>query len=437
MLLLGGAVHSDNRGVSALGLASLANLRRAFPEARLIVASSGTSTHVPIHVSGETFEVEISWIRLARSLRLRGGTRHLDALRKLRRWIPRSVHRWISNRAFEQLQEADVILDISGGDSFTEIYGQQRFQSQVGLKQLVLAMKKPLVLLPQTFGPFTSHQARRITRRILCGSLLVASRDLDGVEQLQQLAGPDIRPRLASCPDVAFILQPVPVKQSELPVLLRRHREGPIIGLNVSGWLYSGHAHIPLSVDYRNVVSELVRWVMSLPQARLLLVPHVFGPNRPNAPQAREVSDHEVCQLVQQQWAARFGDRIERVQLPMGAAELKYLIGHCDFFIGARMHSCIAAASQCIPTATLAYSRKAEGVFGMVGAGAMVVDMRQATVKHLIKRIESLFHQRNRLRHVLQTQMSEAKEAVDTFFAGRLRSVLIDRGIVKGPIQPN
>lgn len=431
MLLLGGAIHNANRGVGALGSASLMNLRRVFPQARLIVANSGLGTNVQVRAGAETFRVETSWISPSRVLRHRGGTRHLNALRRLRRWVPGYLHRLISNRTFEQLQDADVVLDICGGDSFAEIYGQQRFQSQVAVKQLVLTMHKPLVLLPQTFGPFTSAQARGTARRIVRDSLLVATRDLGGSERLERLAGADVRPRLASCPDVAFALQPTALEPGQLPSLLRRPREGPIIGLNVSGWLHTGHAHIALGADYREVISAIIQWAMSIPRARLLLVPHVFGPHRPEAAPERDTSfdssDLEACRIVQEQWAARFGERIGHVQRPLGPGELKYIIGRCNFFIGARMHSCIAAASQEIPTVVLAYSRKAEGVFGMIGADSMVVDMRCSTVTDVIERIKDLYRRRDGLERVLRMHVPAAKEAVREFFAERLRSVLVGR----------
>jgi len=436
MLLLGGNPHSDNRGVSALGLASLANLHAAFPQARLIVADSGLAERVSLPVNGEAFDVEKSWIRPCRSVRRRSGTRHLSLLRRLQPWMPRSVHSRICSRAFKQLREADVVLDLSGGDSFADLYGERRFQKEASIKQLALAMRKPLVLLPQTFGPFTSGRAIRAARRIIRSSVLVASRDLGGTQQLEQLAGPEIGSRLASCPDVAFTLEPAPIGQEQLPALLRSHRHGPVIGLNVSGWLYTRQSHVPLAVEYRDLVSAIIRWVTSLPRSKLLLLPHVFGPNRAVEPSAfgigLDASDLEASLLVQQQWQDRFGSRLECVRQPMGATQLKYVIGHCDFFIGARMHACIAAASQCVPTLVLGYSRKAEGVFGMIGARSMIADMREATVQGLMAQTIALFRRRNTLRDVLRAQMSGTKEAVTTFFEERLPSALSNVGLAQG-----
>ena len=49
----------------------------------------------------------------------------------------------------------------------------------------------------------------------------------------------------------------------------------------------------------------------------------------------------------------------------------KAVIGQCDFFIGSRMHACIAALSQGVPCVGVAYSMKFAGVFDTVGMERM------------------------------------------------------------------
>jgi len=429
VLLLGCPVRSANRGVSALGLACLANLRRAFPEARLIAGNSGLGERTLVQAGNEAFEVETTWFGPSRRLRPRSGTRYLDILRRLQRWVPRAVCRWVSDRTFEQLQDADVVMDICGGDSFGETYGLGQFRNQIATKDLALAMGKALVLLPQSFGPFASKEALRAARRTIGGSVLAASRDADGVEQLQRLLGSDARPRLASCPDVAFTLEPVPVEADALPRLLRRRPEGVLFGLNVSGLLHSRSGGLPLSADYRAVIGGVVDWMLSHPGSGLLLVPHVYGASRPRASsdgRPADGSDLDACRLVQAEWSGRFPGRVECLESPMDAARLKFIIGQCDFFVGARMHSCIAAASQCVPTAVLAYSQKAQGVFGMIQAESMVVDLRQLSCEGAVRRVARLYENRVELRQMLVTEVPGARLAVRSFFSVTLRDALAD-----------
>ena len=46
----------------------------------------------------------------------------------------------------------------------------------------------------------------------------------------------------------------------------------------------------------------------------------------------------------------------------LSAAETKWLIARCAVFVRARTHATIAAISSCVPTLSLAYSRKARGL---------------------------------------------------------------------------
>ena len=54
------------------------------------------------------------------------------------------------------LNECNIILDITHGDSFSDIYGKKWLIQTNLLKSFVLLNNKPLVLMPQTYGPFNS-----------------------------------------------------------------------------------------------------------------------------------------------------------------------------------------------------------------------------------------------------------------------------------------
>jgi polysaccharide pyruvyl transferase WcaK-like protein len=95
--------------------------------------------------------------------------------------------------------------------------------------------------------------------------------------------------------------------------------------------------------------------------------------------------------------------------------EIKGVIGQCDFFIGSRMHSCIAALSQGVPCVAVAYSRKFAGVFESVGMESWVVDAREATNEEAVARILDLYRQRASVRAGLLRRAEEAR--------GRLREV--------------
>ena len=87
------------------------------------------------------------------------------------------------------ISDSDLVLDVSGGDSFTDLYGSARFRNIVAPKQITLALGRRLVLLPQTYGPFRSKASRNTAMRLIDRASLAYARDPDSYARLQDLLG--------------------------------------------------------------------------------------------------------------------------------------------------------------------------------------------------------------------------------------------------------
>ncbi len=96
--------------------------------------------------------------------------------------------------------------------------------------------------------------------------------------------------------------------------------------------------------------------------------------------------------------------------------EIKYVIGKCDLLIGARMHACIAAVSQCIPAVCVAYSDKFTGVMAAIGVDSIVADARKLDEREMLKFIENSLDARAAIRERLARQMPEVKSRVLNLF---------------------
>jgi polysaccharide pyruvyl transferase WcaK-like protein len=97
-------------------------------------------------------------------------------------------------------------------------------------------------------------------------------------------------------------------------------------------------------------------------------------------------------------------------------SEIKTVINSCDFFIGARMHACIAAVSQCIPAVAIAYSDKFAGVMQTIGIESLVVDPRTMDQAGILKVIDDAYERRTELRRQLEQTMPRVKDAVLRLF---------------------
>jgi polysaccharide pyruvyl transferase WcaK-like protein len=320
-------------------------------------------------------------------------------------------------------------MDVSGGDSFAELYGPRRFSQHKALKQLALRTGKPLILLPQTFGPFQSPSVIAEVREILTRSALAATRDVTGVQELEKLFGAGVAQSVRTCPDMAFFLDPVPVPEGREPAVARPGPGWTLIGLNLSALLWSGVDRFGLRVDYRELVRGIAEWAAGRRNTRLVLIPHVVALEAHEGAPANleglnQQSDTVACREAMGWLGGEFAGRVVCLDGPYGAAQTKHLIGRCDFMIGARMHACIGAVSQCVPAATLAYSKKAAGVMGQAGVSDTVVDLRECSLGDCIAQVDAIFARRHEVRARLEGCIPEVQRRIEAFFTRDVAEVL-------------
>jgi colanic acid/amylovoran biosynthesis protein len=428
--VIGGAPDTGNLGVSALGTSAIAQLLSAVPSARVLWQHHSVDGRSSA-VFGDALssQVEAIFFHHSKRLRDRRGTRHLALLGKVLRHVPSTLRDPMLPRksAIARLLSCSLVADISGGDSFADLYGEKVFQGQVALKRLALDLDLPLVMLPQTYGPFHRPESREIVRRILRHASLVATRDLGGLQELAELAGDRATDRFVECPDVAFTLPACPPKAGAEPFVQQSIERGELlVGVNVSGLAYYEGARFGLSLDYRALMARLVETAVRRWNARVLLVPHVNQTEKMRLRDGTAEDDVEACKELLRDLGSSMGDRVAVLDRPYSATEIKWVIGHCSFFIGARMHACIAAVSQGIPSAVQAYSKKAQGVMALAGAGETVVDLRHRSLEECLADTIDRFESRRELRKQLQRVMPATKRRVEEFFRDRVARLVAE-----------
>jgi len=320
------------------------------------------------------------------------------------------------NELARQVADADLVLDVSGGDSFTDLYGSARFRQIVAPKQVALDMGRPLVLLPQTYGPFAGASSRRVARRVIDGARLAFARDPDSYLRLQELLGDRFDPaRHRPGVDLAFGLAPSAPAGLE-PAVERAIAErdaSPLVGLNVSGLIANrpqgAASRFGVACDYRELMRDLVVWFLEKTDASLLLIPHV------HAPEGHYESDLDASRALLEglpsSVARSAAERVAVVSQALDARELKWLIARTDWFCGARMHSTIAALSSGVAAAALAYSLKTRGVFATCGMAEAVVDLRETAGPEALARLQQLWGRRQSDAAALARQLPGVREA--------------------------
>lgn len=397
-LLLGAAPDTNNLGVSALLTSAVAAIDKRFPDSEIGVLDNGFGQR-PGTVRVATHEREVRLLGARNSKRLNSP----DSLYRI---LLEGYRRNPGNEVVRAVREADIAFDISGGDSFSDIYGWNRFVQVLAHKRLILNQKRPLVLLPQTIGPFSSPLARRLAVNVYRDASTVIARDDWSHEQLRALLGQGFDERRhRRGVDLAFAL---PSTNPELDEATQRFLDSgrPTAGLNISGLLYNdpdSAGRFGLAANYRNTIRTVLHALLERTDAQVLLVPHVIA-----RPDLIESDPRAITDLVSDLGAEK---RVCQAPSPTHASAAKGLIALTDWFSGSRMHATIAALSSGVPAASLAYSDKARGVFESVGSTKDVADLRRLTSAQAADVLVESFEYRNERRDNLLARLPAVQEA--------------------------
>lgn len=348
--LLWHSVRSGNLGVGALSVGNIELARRAAARAGLTPHFTliGPREPGPVYISGPDIE--------ARDI---------------------TGRYMISPGGFwADLGKLDYVLDIGGGDSFADIYPDKRFAYIMATKAMAIVRGIPMILSPQTIGPFSRQPHSRAAAWACTHSEAVFARDPLSMQALARLAP---TARAYQSVDVAFALpyqRPVPLGGK------------PRFGVNVSGLLFSGgHTgknEFGVEVDYTALTRALVKTLLDRGDVEVDLFGHV------NSPMPRDDDGVAVAALAREFPAAR------QVPAFTSPSEAKSYISGLDFVVGARMHATIAAYSSGVPVVPISYSRKFEGLFGGLGYD-WLVPVRGLSTDAALAYILEAYAQRGRL----------------------------------------
>lgn len=288
---------------------------------------------------------------------------------------------------FSLVRGADIVIDVGAGDSFADIYGRRRINRVLFLKYITHLSRTPLILAPQTIGPFSRLISKIMSRVSIDISRVVSVRDDLSARALKDIG---YGGELVLASDLALRL---PFTPGVFPC-----RETPRVGVNVSGLLINSgkSGDFGVKLDYPEVIRSVVRYFGEV-GAEVHLVPHVLA-SRPGNVHSED------------DWTAGFNllsgfDHVVEPPRFSSPSDAKSYISGLDFFVGARMHACIAALSAGVAVVPMAYSRKFKGLFESMGY-FRTIDCSAVDSETAVRLIVNSFHDR-------QSLQSECKVALE------------------------
>lgn len=307
--------------------------------------------------------------------------------------ILRRIKHWAHNRNMEAvIRNCAFVIDLTEGDSFTDIYGNDRFNTQTFLKELV-EKTTSLILGSQTYGPFKEPSNEKRAADVIKKAAVIFTRDRISADYVKKISGVD---SIVTC-DLAFRL-PYHSQSNSRNEQLKR------IGVNVSGLLVSNKTEgtateFKLQTDYDEYVKQILDYLI-MQHYEVHLIGHVGA-------------DYEVNKKLKMKYpSVTLAPEFDN---PMDA---KSYISSMDLFIGSRMHATIAALTSNTPVVPVAYSRKFTGLFENVEY-PYVVDLQTQdtakTVQAVIDRIENYDETKSATEKSYQIAMRENDECLKLY----------------------
>lgn len=298
--------------------------------------------------------------------------------------------------------KVDFILDIGEGDSYSDIYGKERFYLFDDVKKFYLKKNIPFVICPQTLGPFSDNHIEKKAIKTLKRVNVLCSRDDKTTSYIKKLMP---EKDIFQFPDFAFFL---PYRKDDF--CFESFDSSKVnVGINVSGLLwYGGYTQdnqFNLSTDYKKLMTNIIEYFLAQENVCVHLVPHVLHE------QNTVDNDYPICLEIKKIYKSK---KIKLSPFFMTPIEAKSYIANLDFFIGARLHSTIAAFSSGVPVVPCAYSRKFTGLYIDSLSYNHIADLMKKTTDEAFFEIISSFNKRNELKNeitfVMESKINPAKK---------------------------
>ncbi len=377
---------SGNKGAEGMFWALYENIRARFPDARFEVASyypevdqarapEGVSvvSSTPQDLAGSVFAGTLAYALLAKmGLRLPGL---LPAFSKA-------------------VGRADLLLD-AAGVAFSD--GREKFLGFNVLSMLpALLLGTPAVKCSQALGPFEGRLNRGVSKWFLPKLARVFARGAQTLEFVERLGG--VQVSLAS--DLVFSLTPEPLPGDM--ALPQPAEGGLVIGVSPSSLVESKSAKRGL--DYCGSLAGFISRLLREGPHQVLLVPHSI---RRDTDKARN-NDLPTCGRIFDLVGPH--PNLTLVDRELSPAQLKTLIGSCDFFVASRFHSMVAALSGAVPLLVCGWGHKYLEVLDEFDLGHLAFDFSELCCETVSERFARLREQGDQVHQSIVANLPRVRE---------------------------
>mgnify|MGYP000155497968 CR=1 FL=1 len=270
---------------------------------------------------------------------------------------------------------------------------------------------KPVIFMPQAWGPFNDDSGRKAVGKLLEVSSMVFARDEESLGYINELTS-SISEKLLLSPDVAFVFESASKDESDkvLSEIGISAPDKPIVVISPNQRVYEKMEGEGAESKYLHVLLEVCNFFIKKTDANLALLPHEI-----RFPGDSYSDDRELCSIL----GGMLNDGQGRVGVmseSYSAAQIKSVIAKSELVIGSRYHGLIAGLSQSIPVVAIGWSHKYNKLLGDCGLSEYVIPFEEAEVKTVVSSVEHAWLNRKKNSLVVEEYVKNIKENVRSTF---------------------
>ena len=314
---------------------------------------------------------------------IRNSRRPLRVLRVLvARLAPSSFRRIVvkGDPYLAEFERVDLVVDISGF-ALSDQRSAIRRLAYATESLTAWALRKPMFLLTQAFGPMNAPLTRAIAGWVLPRAEVVVARDQESTRHILGLRnGHEVA--LYQCADMAMLLPSTP--SSPIGEELR-----PVLGI-------IPNVNLLTHEERQGVAGAYVRQLVAVAQLGLEIGAEVVMVCYESFPD-RRIDDIWVARAV----ISRVSPSKLLLVDSAGATELKGIIASLDFLVAARYHSVVAAVASATPFLAVGWAHKYAELATEAGVPYAYVDGRTSSIDSVLSAVRVGWDRREETRRLL------------------------------------
>jgi colanic acid/amylovoran biosynthesis protein len=401
-ILIINAYSYKNRGDSGIIVATIKLLREIFPNCKIDIMSNFYKENINFYKNYDVNSIEPIWNNTKRGMIKNYIKGLIFALKVM------TLPTLIPLRKKNNLKKYDLVISAGGGYLYSSKKGPLGYGLMNSLFNMLYFKNHniPVILFPQSVGPFNYEIDKKVVSRVLNKIDLVMSREPISTNLLKEIG---VEKNIIEIPDIAFILEPKKISLDFLYNLLGNNYNNYFkIGITVMDWLFARKGKT--EKDINNYLDKIAYSLKEIKHKFNNLKVYIF-------PQV-DVGDKDTDLYVSKQFLNKL--LADNISAKLVSLENIYdpeitvsIYSQMDVFIASRMHSSIFALAGGVPTIAFAYQPKTLGTFKLLGLDDFVLDIEEFSSEEFVQLFELLlFHKKLEFEESLYLIKKEIKNKI-------------------------